>query len=109
MRTRILLIAFIVIFSFDFLNAAAYKGQRVYSKNCASCHGTVEYVTSKTKGQWISFLIKNGDKLAQIHLKSNKAKKSWKYFKSKKYKKKLKHLKDFLLEYAKDSGKVPVF
>lgn len=48
-----------------------------------------------------------GKKLAEIHLNSQKAKKSWKYFKSKRFKRKAKHLKDFLVEYAKDSGRVP--
>ena len=40
-------------------------------------------------------------------LKDKDAKKSWKYFKSKKYTKKSKHLKQFVIEYAKDSGNVP--
>lgn len=50
---------------------------------------------------------KKGKPLASLHLKSKKSKKSWKYFKSKKYSKKSKHLKQFLIEYAKDSGNVP--
>ena len=50
---------------------------------------------------------KKGKPLAKLHLKKKSAKKSWKYFKSKKYTKKSKHLKQFVIEYAKDSGNVP--
>ena len=50
---------------------------------------------------------KKGKPLAKLHLKDKDAKKSWKYFKSKTYTKKTKHLKQFLVEYAKDSGNVP--
>ncbi len=48
-----------------------------------------------------------GENLAKLHLENKKAKKSHKYFKSKKFKKRAKHLKDFMVEYAKDSGNVP--
>ena len=44
--------------------------------------------------------------IARTH-KDKKAQKLWKYFKSSTYKKKTKHLKQFLVEYAKDSGNVP--
>jgi hypothetical protein len=57
--------------------------------------------------QWKKWMKKKGKGLADIHLKSKKAKKSHKYFKSKTYTKKSKHLKQFLVEYAKDSGNVP--
>ena len=50
---------------------------------------------------------KKGLALKKIHLKTKKAKRAWKYFKSKKYTKKSKHLQQFLVEYAKDSGNVP--
>ncbi|MFC2074074.1 cytochrome C, partial [Campylobacterota bacterium] len=58
---------------------------------------------------WKKLLNKKqkGMELAQIHLDSDKAKKSWKYFNSKKYRKKARHLRDFMVEYAKDSGNVP--
>jgi hypothetical protein len=57
--------------------------------------------------QWKKLMKKKGRGLAEIHLRNPKAKKSWKYFKSKRYAKKSKHLKQFLVEYAKDSGNVP--
>ncbi len=54
-------------------------------------------------------MAKKGQKLAEIHLDSSdpKAKKSQRYFKGRKFTKKAKHLKQFLMEYAKDSGNVP--
>jgi cytochrome c2 len=89
------------------VHAAAYKGQRVYAKHCVACHGRQEFIGSKIAAQWKVLLDNHGKALAKLHLKSQKAKESWGYFKSKKYTKKSRHLKDFLVEYAKDSGKVP--
>ncbi len=89
------------------VSAASYKGQRVYSKRCVKCHGRQDFIESKTRKQWKRLMKHKGQKLAELHLKSKKAEKSWKYFKSKRFKRKTKHLKDFLVEYAKDSGRVP--
>ena len=87
---------------------AAYKGQVVFAENCLSCHkNPQEFITTKTKKQWKTDIGENGIGLAKIHLKSEKAKDSWKYFYSKKYTKKVRHLQDFLVEYAKDSGHIP--
>ena len=88
-------------------NAASYKGQRIYSKRCVKCHGRQDFIESKTRKQWKKLMKHKGQKLAELHLKNKKAEKSWKYFKSRRYKRKSKHLKDFLVEYAKDSGRVP--
>jgi len=88
------------------LMATAYKGQRVYAKNCVSCHGKGEYIQSKTAAQWDAVLGKRGEKLAKIHLASPKAVDAAAFFTSKKYKRNIRHLRDFLKEYAKD-GKVP--
>ena len=104
--------AFLLIVSFTFiwslsLHAASYKGQRVFSKHCVKCHGRQEFIESKTQREWKKLMRNKGKKLVEIHLKSKKAKKSWKYFKSKRFQKKAKHLRDFLVEYAKDSGRVP--
>jgi len=101
-----LLILFAFLFSLQ-LNAAAYKGQRLFSKHCVKCHGRQDFIESKTRRQWKKLMKKKGRKLAELHLQNKKAKRSWKFFKSKKFKRKSKHLKDFLVEYAKDSGKVP--
>jgi hypothetical protein len=106
---------FIFLFSVFILtslnsSAAVYKGQMIFAKKCGECHKDCQqFVASKNKISWKKLMQKNGEKLANLHIKSKdqKAKKSVKYFKSKRYKKKAKHLKQFLLEYAKDSGKVP--
>ena len=109
MKKILILFTLFIIGLSSNLNAAAYKGQRLYTKNCLKCHGREEFVLSKTKAQWQQALSNNGKTLANLHLKSQKAQDSWKFFKSKKYYKKLKHLKDFFSDYAKDSGKVPIF
>jgi len=89
-------------------NAAIYKGQKVFVKKCLKCHDAGQaFVASHKMKYWKKVMKKKGAKLAELHLKNKKAKKSWKYFQSKKYTKKSKHLKQFLVEYAKDSGNVP--
>ena len=91
-------------------SAAIYKGQREFVKKCVKCHKAGQgFVATKKKRTWKKLMKKKGKKLAKIHLKSNKrkAKKSHRYFKSRKFTKKAKHLKQFLMEYAKDSGNIP--
>ena len=105
-KLLLLMTAFALIFSLN-LHAASYKGQRIYSKRCVKCHGRQDFIESKKKRDWKRLMKHKGKKLAELHLKSKKAKKSWKYFKSKRFQRKAKHLKDFLVEYAKDSGRVP--
>ena len=92
------------------LEAAVYKGQKAYVKKCRKCHGGGQKVAaSKRMKEWKKLLNKKnkGIKLATLHLEDKKAKKSWKYFDSKKYRKRARHLRDFMVEYAKDSGNVP--
>ena len=89
-------------------NAAIYKGQKIFIKKCLKCHdGGQFFVAEKTMRQWKKLLKKKGLGLSNLHLENKKAKKSWKYFSSKKYTKKSKHLKHFVVEYAKDSGNAP--
>lgn len=88
--------------------AASYKGQREFHKKCKRCHENGQDVAETYKrSQWKKLMKKKGEGLAEMHLSNKKAKKSWKYFKSRKYQKKSKHIKDFMVEYAKDSGNVP--
>lgn len=104
---------FLIFLSLTFLtlstsSAAIYKGQKVFVKKCVKCHDSGQaFVAEHKMKYWKKLMKKKGKKLAQIHLDSKKAKKSWKYFESKTYTKKTKHLKQFLVEYAKDSGNVP--
>ncbi len=89
-------------------NAAIYKGQKVFVKHCLSCHEAGQTFVAEYKiKKWKKWMKKKGKPLAKLHLKDKDAKKSWNYFKSKKYSKKSKHLKQFVIEYAKDSGNVP--
>jgi len=90
--------------------AAVYKGQRIFTKQCISCHSNAqEFIASKTKSEWKSVMADNGKLLVKVHEKNDKSKDALKYLKSKKFAKKSKHLKQFLIEYAKDSGNVPAF
>ncbi len=94
--------------NFSSLNAAVYKGQKNFVKKCVKCHTSGQsFISSKTIFQWEDYLDNKGEELARVHLDDSKAEESWNYFNSSKYTKKLKHLKDFLLEYASDSGNVP--
>ncbi len=108
MKKMIMFILALTVFGLGSANAAVYKGQKVYIKKCRKCHGGgLEVAASKKKKSWKKLMKKKGEGLAKLHLENKKAKKSWKYFGSKKYRKRAKHLKDFLVEYAKDSGNVP--
>ena len=104
---------FLIFLSLAFLtlsssNAAIYKGQKVFVKQCVKCHDSGQaFVAEYKMKQWKKLMNKKGKMLAKIHLDSQKAKKSHKYFKSSAFTKKSKHLKQFLVEYAKDSGNVP--
>ena len=92
------------------LEAAVYKGQKAYVKKCRKCHGGGQAMAaSKRMKKWKKLLNKKnkGAQLSKIHLDSKKAKKSHGYFDSKKYRKSARHLRDFMVEYAKDSGNVP--
>ncbi len=108
MKKILFFVLFLTIFTLSSSDAAIYKGQRVFIKKCLKCHDSGQnFVAQYKMKKWKKLMKKKGKGLAEIHLKSKKAKKSWKYFKSKKYAKKSKHLKQFLVEYAKDSGNVP--
>ena len=108
MSKFILFILSLTFFSLSTSQAAIYKGQKVFVKKCLKCHDAGQaFVATKKIRYWKKIMKKKGKPLAKLHLKDKDAKKSWKYFKSKTYTKKTKHLKQFLVEYAKDSGNVP--
>jgi len=101
-------ISVLLISTVSSLNAATYKGQKVYVESCKGCHGGgQELAASKNIRIWEKMMDKRGEKLADIHLSSKKAEASWSYFNDHKFTKDAKHLEDFLVEYAKDSGNVP--
>ncbi len=108
MNKFLLIVLSLTIFTLSSSDAAIYKGQRIFIKKCLKCHKSGQNFVAKYKMRhWKKLMRKKGRPLAEIHLKSQKAKKSWKYFKSRRYFKKSRHLKQFLVEYAKDSGNVP--
>ncbi len=89
-------------------NAAIYKGQRIFVKKCVKCHEEGQaFIAKKKIKSWKKLMKSKGKPLAKLHFDDPKADKSYKYFKSKKYKKDSKHLNQFLVEYAQDSGNVP--
>ncbi len=104
----LLILISVMILSFSSADAAIYKGQRVFVKKCLKCHkGGQTFIAKYKTKKWENWMKEKGKPLAELHLQNTKAKDSWEYFKSKRYSKKSKHLKQFLVEYAKDSGNVP--
>lgn len=88
-------------------SAAIYKGRITYNQVCQSCHQKGDQViASRTQKEWQGIMKDDGFGLAKLHYSSNKTMKSWEYFSSDLYAKNSRHLKDFLVEYAKDSGNV---
>lgn len=124
--TRITLLLILLVLSGQLLQAAVYKGQRIYIKKCRICHqGGEKVATRKTMQGWQTYFNHNGAALVAVHLGStmvanqismlhSKGKASSltqerleNYFKSGKFQKRSRHLRDFLVQYAKDSGNVP--
>ncbi|MGD9718417.1 MAG: cytochrome C [Sulfurimonadaceae bacterium] len=90
------------------LDAAVYKGQREYIKQCVDCHSSGQaFVGKKRIYEWEELMEKKGKPLAKIHQEAKEAQESVEYFESKRFEKMSKHLEDFFKEYAKDSGNVP--
>lgn len=109
MRTLYATVAiFALMTGSTFLNAATYKGQKIYIESCKECHGGgQEFAASKKQRVWEKLMDNKGEKLADIHLASKKAQPSWKYFESRDFSRGAKHIEDFVVEYASDSGNVP--
>lgn len=110
MKYPFALVLVLSLFCLPALEAAVYKGQKAYVKKCRKCHGGGQKMAaSKRMKDWKKLLNKKnkGSGLAGLHLENEKAKASWKYFDSKRYRKSARHLRDFMVEYANDSGNVP--
>lgn len=95
------------------LGASVYKGHALFQKKCLSCHGkALEFVIDKDSDEWTKIMDEKGKELLVIHLKALDPVnpdhlKSLKYFKGKRFPKNARHFKDFLLEYASDTGNIP--
>ncbi len=108
MRKQILLCAGVALLLGTVMDAAVYKGRKYYKNDCRPCHSMGdELSTSKTQDEWMALMDHNGIALATIHRSNKSAKDSLAYFNGKYYPKKARHLKDFLVEFASDSGNIP--
>ena len=86
------------------LSADIKKGQKAYLKQCKKCHGNgTKGAAMKTQDEWEAAFTDENAGFKVWH----KGTKGEKYANSKKFKKYAPHLKDFLYEYASDSGNVP--
>jgi hypothetical protein len=98
----------LILSSSSILNAASYKGQKIYTNTCKECHGSgQEFAKSFKITKWEKMIDEKGSKLKEIHSNSKKAQPINEYFEDKKWQKESKHIRDFFVEYAKDSGNVP--
>jgi len=108
MRTFYATVAIALIACSTLLHGATYKGQKIYMDACKECHGGgQEFAASKKQRAWEKLMNNKGEKLAYIHFDSKKATASRDYFKDYSFTKGAKHLEDFLVDYASDSGNVP--
>ena len=104
-RTSLLLTALVAL---GMLSSAASadvkKGQKAYLKQCKKCHGNgTKGAAMKSQDEWEEAFEDDAKVMKEWH----KGDKSEKYFNGSKFKKYAPHLKDFLFEYANDSGNVP--
>lgn len=110
MNKFLIFVLSISVFTSIALSAAVYKGQGEFVKRCSKCHNAGQvFVATKNKREWNLVMKNNAEKLVEVHIQSKdeNAEPSHEYFQSKDFAKNSKHLKDFLLEYASDSGNVP--
>ena len=95
------------------LNASVYKGHGLFQKKCLSCHGkALEFVIAKDTKEWEKLTEDKGSVLLLIHLKelegnTDEEVAALKYFKGKRFPKNVRHYRDFLFEYARDTGNIP--
>ena len=107
MDRKVFFVFLVIFLSISPSTAAIYKGQKYFKKECISCHKDQQsFVASKTISQWKKLFNKKGESLLKIHKKNDLTKNSLKYFIGKRFPKNIKHLKQFFVEYAKDSGNI---
>ena len=116
MKKLILISTFLIITLFLPLNAKpAFEGQKVYLKECRTCHlGSSIFLSTHTYSQWKKLLDSDGTILSNIHLsasvkdvksKDGIIKNSHSFFKSSSYKKQYTELKNFIITFAKKNDK----
>jgi cytochrome c5 len=85
-------------------SADVNKGQKIYLKTCKNCHGSgTKGAAMNTQDGWDDLFAKGGEKIIKAHAND----KSAAYFNGELFKKQSQDLRDFLFEYASDSGNVP--
>lgn len=107
---RLILFFISIFFLGSTCDAALYKGQREFVKRCTKCHKHGQaFIATKTQKDWKGYMKNSGEKLAEIHLAlpDNAEEKLHEYFSGETFSRNSTHLKQFLVEYAKDSGNVP--
>ena len=105
-QTSILLASLVALGMFaTSAQADIKKGQKAYLKQCKKCHGNgTKGAAMKTQIEWEKAFSNDNAGFVAWHKGDAKA---TKYVEGKKFKKYAPHLKDFLFEYASDSGNVP--
>ena len=80
------------------------KGQKAYLKTCKKCHGNgTKGAGMHTQDEWTELFADDAMMMIDAHMGT----KGEKFFNGKRFKKLAPHLKDFLHNYASDSGNVP--
>lgn len=108
-----LLLLFAVILFLPLNAGSTFSGQRVYLKECRTCHmGSKIFLHTHTSDEWNELLDSNGSSLSFIHLSKNvknvnskdgTIEDSHSYFKSEKYKLQYSDLRNFIIQFSKNS------
>ena len=101
-----ILLALCILITIGF-TAEEKKGQRYYLKQCSSCHGNGNRGGNlATIYDWKEYFKNDAQQLKDMHSKQEH-KALFQYFASKKFEKNKKYMLRFLIEFAKDSHKIP--
>lgn len=86
------------------LSADITKGQKWYTKECKSCHGSgTKGAGMHTQDEWDDLFASESEKIIKKHIGTP----AENYFKGENFKNRSKDIRDFLYEYGSDSGNVP--
>ncbi len=105
-KSTSLLLATVVTFGMMATSASAdiKKGQKTYLKTCKNCHGNgTKGAAMHTQDEWEELFAAGGASIIKKHAGT----KAEPYFNGDGFKDSAQDLRDFLFEYASDSGNVP--
>ena len=95
----------VLLFLPPLVSASVFKGQRAYMRNCKSCHKSGgDLAKSHTQDEWEEYFDQEAKLLTDMHKKNKEA---IQVLHSKKFRKNIRHLRQFFMKYASDSGNVP--